>query len=295
MEILLETEQSLRRRIKTVTDLHAIIRTMKALAAVSSRQYEAALASLHDYAHTVDMGLQVALRGKSFQKPKRNLPPPRLAAVILGSDVGLCGRFNEDLVTLAIDKMNGFQVPTNARSVLAVGARISGRLNELGHPVEKTLVTPGSAVALTSTVQRILNQIDSWQEQAIEQVLLIYSHACVPHLLHLLPVDLHQFSRLQHEPWPSHVLPCYSMDSEGLLAALIRQHLFISVFRACAESLVSEHVLRLRTTQAAEKNIQEKLDELISEFRTRRQDAIDAELLDIGAGFEAVNNQQAGS
>ena len=288
----METEQSLRRRIKTVTDLHAIIRTMKALAAVSSRQYEAALVSLYDYAHTVDMGLQVAMRGKILQKPKPKQPPSRLAAVIFGSDVGLCGRFNEDLVTLAIDKMNGFQVATNARSVLAVGARISGRLNELGHPVSKTLVTPGSAVALTNTVQLILSQIDSWQEQAIEQVLLIYSHSCVPHLLPLLPVDLHQLNRLQHEPWPSHVLPCYSMDSERLLAALIRQHLFISVFRACAESLVSEHVLRLRTTQAAEKNIQEKLDELISEFRTRRQDAIDAELLDIGAGFEAVNSQQ---
>jgi F-type H+-transporting ATPase subunit gamma len=84
------------------------------------------------------------------------------------------------------------------------------------------------------------------------------------------------------------VLPEHTLDAERLLAALIRQHLFVGLFRACAESLASEHQMRLRAMQAAERNIQDRMEELVFAFRNHRQDAIDAELLDIGAGFEAV-------
>ncbi len=284
----METEETLRRRIDTVADLGAIVRTMKALSAVSGRHYERVLKSLDDYTRTVDMGLQVALRGRVFHRPVRKQPPMRLGAVVFGSDVGLCSRFNEDLVTHAVDKMNGFRVPPAARSVLAVGARIDARFGELGHPVEETFVTPGSPTGITATVRQILAKLDDWQDQTIRHVLLFYSQSGVPRLLHLLPVDLRQFHRLTREPWPSHVLPGHTLDAERLLAALIRQHLFVGLFRACAESLASEHQMRLRAMQAAERNIQDRMEELVFAFRNHRQDTIDAELLDIGAGFEAV-------
>lgn len=286
----METEQTLRRRLKTVGDLHAIVRTLKALAAVSARQYETVLHSLDDYKQTVEMGLQVALRGKHFDQPGRPRPMPALAAIIFGSDVGLCGRFNEDLVSFFLQKMNNLQAPQSTRTVLAVGGRIHARLSELDHPVQDSCLTPGSAAAITSTVQLLLSKIELWQEQGIARVELFYSQSGSPARLTLLPVDLQAFSRLSQAPWPSRVLPRHSLDAENLLAALIRQHLFISLFRACAASLASEQQMRLRTTQAAEKNIQEKLDELGAEYRMRRQDAIDAELLDIGAGFEAVSS-----
>lgn len=286
----METEQALRRRIKTVGELRAIVRTMKALAAVSGRQYEAVLKSLGEYSETVEMGLQVALRGGN-RRPSRKRPPTRLAAVIFGSDVGLCGRFNEDLVAFALDKLNGFQVLPADRSILAVGSRIDARLDELGQPVAESLPAPGSAAGIGATVKLILARLDQWREQSIERMVLIYNQAGAPELLPLLPVDLERFSRLASEPWPSHVLPSFSLDAEPLLAALIRQHLFISLFRACTESLSAENQMRLRAMQAAEKNIQERHDELLAEFRHQRQETIDAELLDIGAGFEAVSGE----
>lgn len=286
----METEHSLRRRIKTIGDLHAIVRTMKALAAVSVRQYEALLKSLDEYTQTVDMGLQVALHGRFVDKPDRRQPALQLTAVIFGSDVGLCGRFNEDLIAYALDHMNGFQVTQENRRVLAVGSRIHSRLSELGHPVEESITTPGSTAAVTATIRQILAKIDEWQDRTFEQVLLFYSQSGSPRLLHLLPVEPGQFSRLSREPWPSRVLPKFSLDAERLLAALIRQHLFVCLFRACAESLTAENQMRLRAMQAAERNVQDKLDELMFQFRNQRQDTIDAELFDIGAGFEAVSN-----
>jgi F-type H+-transporting ATPase subunit gamma len=70
------------------------------------------------------------------------------------------------------------------------------------------------------------------------------------------------------------------------LAALIREYLFVSLFRACAESLASENASRLATMQRAEKNIGEMLDTLKHSYHQLRQEGIDAELFDIVAGFE---------
>jgi len=78
------------------------------------------------------------------------------------------------------------------------------------------------------------------------------------------------------------------MEPSALLAALVRQHLFISLFRAGAESAASEHATRLAAMQAAERNIDDHLDEMNGAYRQRRQALITEELLDVVAGFEAL-------
>jgi F-type H+-transporting ATPase subunit gamma len=60
-------------------------------------------------------------------------------------------------------------------------------------------------------------------------------------------------------------------------------------YRAFAESLASENASRLAAMQAAERSIDERLEELRGEFRYQRQHAITEELLDIVSGFEALN------
>jgi F-type H+-transporting ATPase subunit gamma len=77
------------------------------------------------------------------------------------------------------------------------------------------------------------------------------------------------------------------MQRETLLGRLVQQYLFVLVFRACAESQASEHASRLAAMQAAQRNLDERLDDVNMTYRRARQDAITAELLDVVAGFEA--------
>jgi F-type H+-transporting ATPase subunit gamma len=72
------------------------------------------------------------------------------------------------------------------------------------------------------------------------------------------------------------------------LRALVREYLFVSLFRVCAESLASENASRLAAMQRAEKNIKELLDDLNGRFNRLRQSSIDEELFDVISGFEAV-------
>jgi F-type H+-transporting ATPase subunit gamma len=69
------------------------------------------------------------------------------------------------------------------------------------------------------------------------------------------------------------------------LRALVREYLFVSLFRACAESLASENASRLAAMQRAEKNIGELLEELNGSFHRLRQSGIDEELF----GATSVN------
>jgi F-type H+-transporting ATPase subunit gamma len=73
------------------------------------------------------------------------------------------------------------------------------------------------------------------------------------------------------------------------LRTLIREYLFVSLFRACAESLASENASRLSAMQRAEKNIDELLESLNRKFHQLRQSSIDEELFDVVSGFEALS------
>jgi F-type H+-transporting ATPase subunit gamma len=76
------------------------------------------------------------------------------------------------------------------------------------------------------------------------------------------------------------------------LRALVREYLFVSLFRACAESLASENASRLAAMQRADKNIDELLEDLNRTFHRQRQNGIDEELFDVISGFEALSAKE---
>jgi F-type H+-transporting ATPase subunit gamma len=104
----------------------------------------------------------------------------------------------------------------------------------------------------------------------------------------LLPLDRTWHSKLAATPWPSKTVPQVIGSVRSALEAFIRGYLFVLLFQACAESLASENASRLAAMQRAEKNIESMLDDLNRKFHRLRQEAIDEELFDVIAGFEAL-------
>ena len=82
-------------------------------------------------------------------------------------------------------------------------------------------------------------------------------------------------------------------EDNGTLRALIREHLFISLFRACAESLASENASRLVAMERADNNHSDTLlKNLNGTFHGLRQSGIDAELFDVISGFKALSVEE---
>lgn len=113
-----------------------------------------------------------------------------------------------------------------------------------------------------------------------------------PHMKLMAPVNARRASRKDTQPdedvWPARSVPLFTMARGRLLSALIRQHLFVSLFRAFAEPMASENASRLAAMQAAENNICDRLAELNAQYHTQRQSLITSEILDIISGFEAL-------
>jgi F-type H+-transporting ATPase subunit gamma len=268
---------------------------MKALAAVSIRQYERALESLKDYNRAVEMGLQVALRDRpEFVIGAQPAPHNRLGVVIFGTDQGMVGALNEGVLSYAMATMDDLDVKREDRIILAVGERIKGILEDAGQSVEAFSSVPSSIAGITPRVQETLLAIESWnRERGLEQIYLFYSAETSgapsqPQMVHLLPLDQDWLLNLRAQSWPSHALPSFTMDWDQLFSSLIREYLFVSLFRAFAESLASENASRLASMQGAERNIEQMLGELHTGFHQQRQMSITEELLDIVAGFEAL-------
>ena len=108
----------------------------------------------------------------------------------------------------------------------------------------------------------------------------------------LLPLDAAWQQSLAAVPWPGKVGPEVMDQGATTLRALIREYLFISLFRACAESLASENASRLAAMQRADKNIDELLVTLQGSFNRLRQSSIDEELFDVISGFDALSAEK---
>lgn len=287
----MKTLQELKKQIKSTEDLGAVVKTMKVLAAVNIRQFERAVESLADYRATVDKGFQILLKNRpDILSGLQRSDGSRVGAVVFGSDRGMCGQFNEQLADFAVAKLEPFA----ERTVLALGNRVVPRLKTRGQPVATNLPLVGSVSAVVPLLHDIVIRLDGWRTRdRVDRVLLfgnrpISGSSYRPDLLQLVPLDLEWLGSLAQEPWPSRCFPIYTMPWQHLLGSLIRQFFFIALYRTMVESLASENAARLAAMQVAEKNINQRLDEITGQYNHRRQSAITAELLDIVSGFEAL-------
>ena len=292
------TEQ-LSRKIGTAKELGGVVRSMKALAASSIGQYEKSVEALNDYLQTVELGIIACLHvaGSSpLDERKQSGKAGKIGAVVFGSDQGLVGSFNEVIVDYSVSALRA--MPGKITRIWAVGERARSLLEDAALGPVTELGVPGSLDATTLLVGQLLLEIESAQEKGeVWEVQVFHNHpkrssAYEPVHRQLLPLDKAWRDKLQATAWPTKTLPQVIEGVPSALAAFLRGYLFVLLFQACTESLASENASRLASMQRAEKNIDSMLDDLNRKFHRLRQEAIDEELFDVIAGFEALNKKQ---
>ncbi len=290
-----DTTASLRRKITSAGELQSVVRTMKAMAASSIGQYEEAVRALADYALTVEQGLGACLRDPAFaaQGDRPQVPPETglAGAVVFGSDQGLVGRFNDVVADRAIETLAALSGPP---VVWAVGERVYVHLVDAGLSPVARFAVPGSVEGIAALVGEILVATETAQGgDRVTGLHLVYNRPAAgalyaPVSQRLLPLDEAWRHALAARPWPTPRVPEVIGGSSATVRAFIREYLYVSLFRACAESLASENASRLAAMQRADRNIDELLLEFKGRFHRVRQTAIDEELFDVVAGFEVL-------
>jgi F-type H+-transporting ATPase subunit gamma len=291
-----DTTASLRRKIDRAGDLQSVVRTMKALAASSIGQYEKSMRALADYYRAVELGLGVCFRENApaalMAEWQRQTVAGAIGAVVFGSDQGLVGQFNDAVADYAVKTLAALP---GKPQVWAVGERVHVRLADAGLPLMGLFTVPNSVNAITPLVGQILVESEMHHSRGeAAELYLFYNRPTsgavyAPVSQRLLPLDETWRRELAELSWPTGNLPEVMGGGTAALRALIREYLFVSLFRACAESLASENASRLAAMQRADKNIDELLEDLNGTFHRLRQNSIDEELFEVIAGFEALS------
>ncbi len=290
-----DSPASLRRKIESAQDLQSVVRTMKALAASSIGQYESSVHALGDYWRTVELGLSACFRDSPPAAPvvsrTRERETETIGAVVFGSDQGLVGQFNEVVADHAIETLAGMH---GKPEVWAVGERVHARLADAGLPMAGLFPVPTSVDAIAPLVGKI--QVASEAERSRGAYARVYVFHNRPRSgalyepidQRLLPLDAQWQSDLTRVAWPTRNPPQIMGSGTETMGGLVREYLFISLFRACAESLASENASRLAAMQRADKNIDGLLEDLHGTFHRLRQESIDEELFDVVSGYDAL-------
>ncbi len=286
----MEGLQEIKKNINSTVNLKAIVNTMKAHASSNINQFQNAAKASMEYRNVLDMSLFVVLSQEDELLPLDEVEKGTRLHIVFGSDHGLAGRFNERITSFALERIS----KSEDNKVIIVGQQVFQRLQE-DLNIFKTFMQPQSTDNISSMVNSLLLQIDELRDETpIEKIILYYNKpydnaTFVEETELLFPIDLYELAK-KRVKWDSRSVPTYFAEKEVIISDLIKQYLFITLYRTFCYSLASENASRLASMQSAEKNIDTRLEELNFLYRRERQNSITAELNDIVSGFKAIRN-----
>lgn len=294
----MDSLESLHKKLGNAGELSAVVKTMKAMAASNIGQYEIAVDVLNSYYKNIELAFAAYFReqkGTLIEELHPSLENPTSIVIIFGTDMGLVGQFNDALINFTSRSVKSI---TGTVEIWAVGRQIQLLLEDSGFNVTKSFSMPNSIDGIASLAERLLIDIGYGNKQEIPGNVCLYHNTPKQAAGYeavtqqLLPLDAQWMHSFQSVKWPTKQIPQFIGTKYRVLPALIREYLFISLYRACAESLASENASRLDAMQRAQKNIDDILENLNSDYHKLRQSMIDEELFDVIAGFEALKNNK---
>lgn len=288
-----QTLEALARRTASMEGIRSVVHTMKTLSVINAAPYEHAASAIAAYHDTVLEGLH-AFVSQSGPISLASSDDAAQVMVVFGSDHGLCGNYNEALAEHVARHITG------ETTVLCVGAQMADALADQGVGAGKAFFPPASVDGVGRLANLLTQKLDTLRQDSRPHdvsVSLAYfargeAGMQAPEIVALLPLDRSMMADLQAKPWVSRSLPYFSMPPDELFMALMRSHIFASLFRASAEALVTENAARLALMQQAEQSVDDRLEALKSETRAMRQSEITTELLDVIIGFEALKKDR---
>lgn len=273
----------LKKKIQTIHSLQSLVKTIKILSAMNIASYERSVEAISHYAETVELGIIACLRSSPrIQEAIRReeVVVHTIGAIIFGSDQGMVGSFNDQVSECLVASLGG----SSAEKIIwPVGERLKGNFDhQSGMTVKNIVSLPISLKGMSNLISTVLEHLDE-EKKPLDRLVIFYNEPGLeatykPTSCTLLPLDINWLDSLLEKKWPTRELPEVIGNVEETLAALIREHLFLSIFRACVASLASENASRLALMQVAEKRIDTRLQAVTLQYHKSRQALIDEEL-----------------
>jgi F-type H+-transporting ATPase subunit gamma len=212
--------------------------------------------------------------------------PKRAVVVVIASDRGLCGSFNQNVFrkTEAFIKANKDKY--EELSLVLVGKRARDFFKRKPVKVRKSVVIGIPSYDLASEIGDDL--IEGYIKEEFDELIVIFNEfkSAMTQILHedrVLPVE-----RMEVEDEANNVEYLYEPSEDVLLDALIPMSFKMFFYRAILESAASEHGARMTAMESASGNAADMIGRLSIKYNRARQAAITTELMEVVGGAEAL-------
>jgi F-type H+-transporting ATPase subunit gamma len=222
----------------------------------------------------------------------------RIVVLVVGSERGLCGRFNAAAVEraeryVAEQEAAGIQV-----ELAALGSRAIRILQRRGRPLAwsgalSVTTLPPYRTALDLT-RRWLERYEAHDLDAVDLVHNAYhgTGRYEPTVTRLIPPPLHpQEPGSPGEPWPP---PIIETDPLSLYARVVEQQTVLNLYGLLLDSAAAEHSTRFQLMEAATQNADQLIAELTLVVQTARQAEITQEMQELASGAGLIGPQGKG-
>lgn len=289
--------KELRSRKKSVQSTKKITAAMKMIAAAKLRYAQIQAQTSRPYADGMNNIFENLL---SRAQNMDSLPPLLVGTgkdlchlvVVLTSDRGLCGGFNNTVVRAATSFIEEQQKAGREIKIFCIGRKgyeqmrrkygnlIIEKANAFAKPLFR------DSVKITKTI------VEEFSKDAFDHCTIIYNKFISALSQKVTRDQIIPFKKSDSEDrkleMSSNALYEFEPKEDKLLQQLLPKNLSIQIFRALSESAASEHGARMTAMDSATRNAEDMIKDLELTYNRTRQAYITKELIEIISGAEAL-------
>ncbi len=279
------TQQSIKRRIRSVKNTKQITKAMQLVAASKLRRAQAAALGPQAFMQVARGVLEsLSATPEASANPLfENRPIKKALTILIAGDRSLAGAYNSNVFRAFVAHNKAIRAPQNVICVGRYAARHVARMSDVNEQAAYTMEAHDFNREIAQPV--LAEAIESFISGEVDVVHIIYTKfvSIVRHevqTIQLLPIkpNTSGLSARTLEPSPEEVI---AFAAERLLEA--------QVLQAILDGRASFFASQMLAMKSATDNAGDLIDDLTLAFNNARQAAITQELAEISAGSEAMN------
>jgi len=291
--------RDIRNRISSVNNTQQITKAMKMVAAAKLRKAQNRMTSMRPYA--TKLKEVVSRLGSSSDGSNALLRKPeeisRVLMIVVGSDKGLCGGFNNNLFKVVertiSDEYQEYR-DKETLELITIGRKATQYFKKRDYNIVDEFPGFFDNLKYDLTAEIMNHVIKKYTTEYYDKVLISFNEfktviAQNRRVSQVLPVDPEALKKDKNEDESlitSDYL--YEPDSKSILDEILPVYVIMQLWRAVLESNASEQGARMAAMDNATENAKELEEELTLKYNQARQSAITTEISEIVSGAQAL-------
>jgi len=283
------TLRVIRRKISSAKKIQQITKAMYMVSAAKLRRAQQEAESTRPYASALDDIIsRVLLRTEQKDHPLLQVREGKRAELLLmTSDRGLCGAFNDNLIRSAQLFINENKESFESVSLVLVGKKAIDFYKKKDLKISKQYLNPQKEVSFEKAniiANDIIARYLAGEMDSVHMCYPMFQSAVVqkPTTVSIMPIQPSTHLQVAGVDY------IYEPDPKTILDKLLPWLIKMQVFHAMLETRASELGARMSAMDLATQNSQEMIHSLTMKMNRARQESITKELLDIVTGTEAL-------